>query len=219
MRKNNKRLYESNDRDDLKTWYLMFFIEKNGNANKCKELVRCCTKEFIKLNITSIKTFHEICNKTPLLIRDILDEYSKKIFKCVFFNLDKKYVNGLSHELLKYIIHFASKNITQDTPDDWAPMYNVNESYDTRLYESIMRDVAETVKKHLNESSEQYENDVDELTSMIDWMLRSSQTTENYGSQEEIIDIILNTITDNWEDSYNITTIKKCLEKNNSINF
>ena len=88
-----------------------------------------------------------------------------------------------------------------------------------RLYDSIMKDVAKTVKNHLNESSEQYENDVDELTSMIDWMLRSSQTTENYGSQEEIIDIILNTITDNWEDSYNITTIKKCLEKNNSINF
>ena len=36
------------------------------------------------------------------------------------------------------------------------------------LYESIMRDVAKTVKRNLNESSEQYENDVDELTSMID---------------------------------------------------
>ena len=53
----------------------------------------------------------------------------KNIFNCGFNKLDKEYVDGLSDELIRYSIKFAVKNITQDTLDDWAPMYNINEKF------------------------------------------------------------------------------------------
>ena len=166
-RNSNKKLYETIMKDVSKTvkrnlnemdkntlvtkYKLINFVQ--GNSEKCKDFVRRCSKDFIdKFNITSYDDFSNI---NPRLLKNILDKHAKNIFKCGFNSLDKKYANGLSDELIRYSMKFAVKNITQDTQDDWAPMYNINESQDTRLYESIMRDVARTVKRGLNESYKQ----------------------------------------------------------------
>ena len=140
--RNNKKLYESIMKDvskiikkhlnetETKTlvtkYKLINFVQ--GNSEKCKNFVRRCSKDFIdKFHITSYDDFSNI---NPRLIKNILDKHAKNIFKCGFNSLDKKYANGLSDELIRYSMKFAVKNITQDTPDDWAPMYNINESYD-----------------------------------------------------------------------------------------
>jgi len=165
IRKNNKRvLYESIMRDISKTvkkhlnemdkntlvskYKLINFVQ--GNSEKCKTFVRRCSKDF--MDNFNIKSYDDFSNINPRLLKNILDKHAKNIFKCGFNSLDKKYADGLSDELISYSMKFAVKNITQDTPDDWAPMYNMNESYDKSLYESIMRDVTKIVKRHLNEN-------------------------------------------------------------------
>ena len=140
-KRNNKRLYESIMRDvskivkkhlnevDTKAlvtkYKLINFIQ--GNSEKCKNFVRRCSKDFIdKFHITSYDDFNNI---NPRLVKNILDKHAKNIFNCGFNKLDKEYVDGLSDELIRYSIKFAVKNITQDTQDDWAPMYNINEKF------------------------------------------------------------------------------------------
>ena len=135
MRRNNKQLYESimkdvakiikkhlnenTDKDVIKKFKLISFVEEH--SEECKTLVRNCTKELREnLNITTIDDI----NKNPREVRNVLDKWSKKIFKCTFFNLNKKYVDGLSDDLLNYCLKFIDKNIINDTEDNWAPMYN-----------------------------------------------------------------------------------------------
>ena len=140
--RNNKKLYESIMKDvskiikkhlnetDTKTlvtkYKLINFVQ--GNSEKCKNFVRRCSKDFI--DNFNIKSYDDFSNINPRLLKNILDKHAKNIFKCGFNSLDKKYANGLSDELIHYSMKFAVKNITQDTPDDWAPMYNINENYD-----------------------------------------------------------------------------------------
>jgi len=139
-RNSNKILYESIMRDVAKTvkrnlnemdkntlvtkYKLINFVQ--GNSEKCKDFVRRCSKDFIdKFHITSYDDFNNI---NPRLVKNILDKHAKNIFNCGFNSLDNTYANGLRDELIRYSIKFAVKNITQDTQDDWAPMYNINES-------------------------------------------------------------------------------------------
>ena len=76
------------------------------------------------------------------------------------------------------------------------------------LYESIMKDVSKTVKKHLNESNNEFNENLYNLLDELDYLY-----INNDEQRYRIICEVIQTLTNQWEDLEAINMIKKCLNE------
>ena len=77
-----------------------------------------------------------------------------------------------------------------------------------RLYESIMKDISKTVKKRLNESNNEFNENLYNLLDELDY-LYANNDDQSY----RIICEVIQTLTNQWEDLEAINMIKKCLNE------
>ena len=223
--RNNKKLYESIMKDvskiikkhlnetDTKTlvtkYKLINFVQ--GNSEKCKNFVRRCSKDFI--DNFNIKSYDDFSNINPRLLKNILDKHAKNIFKCGFNSLDKKYANGLSDELIRYSMKFAVKNITQDTSDDWAPMYNINESQ-LHLNETYNPDILDNLTEYLNGNREIAEIFINQASGYVDNAVENGDLQDI--EDDELYDFFWDIVADadKKDDAiYNLVDMLKSLNK------
>ena len=79
-----------------------------------------------------------------------------------------------------------------------------------RLYESIMKDVAKTVKKHLNESNNEFN---EKLYNLLDELDDLYVNINNDEQSYRFICEVIQKLTNQWEDLEAINMIKKCLNE------